>query len=254
MPLMKNLFLLVCLLGSFSSFASLSIISDLDDTIKITEAGGNPTDMIGDNLYTGMAEYFKGAKDYSNALYILSASPSFMGNIIKKTLLKRGVNYHSLILRNDLLEDKFSYKLKKIIEILSSTPDDFILIGDDLGKDPEVYAEIKKLYPRRILKIYIHSVNGRFIARSAVPYWTSLDLTLREHLAGRMSSGWVEKTIDTLFAEKKLSHVFPKKAQCPMAPNVYNWQLRTTFQQEALILTERFVDFCLQRQSDNILP
>lgn len=251
---MKNLIFIVCLLFSFSSLAQISIISDLDDTIKITEAGGNPTDIIGDDIYSGMSEFFKGAKTYSNSLHILSASPSFMRPIIKRTLKKRGIEYKSLILRANLTEGKLEYKVRKIKEILDSTSDDFVLIGDDIGKDPEAYTEIKKLYPSRVLGIYIHTVNGRAISPDAVPYWTSFDLFLREKIAGRMEAAWVETGIAALTNEKDLSLIFPKKAQCPKTPVVYAWQMQSQYQQEALALTYKFVKFCLQRQSVNILP
>lgn len=251
---MKNIILLLGLLFSFSALSQISIISDLDDTIKITEAGGNATDIVGDDIYTGMSEFFNGAKTYSTSLHILSASPTFMSPIIKDTLKKRGIDYKSLILRKNLFEGKLEYKVRKIKEIFDATTDDFILIGDDLGKDPEAYSEINKLYPGRVLGIYIHIVNGRSITADAIPYWTSFDLFLREQMAGRMTSVWVERGIQKLSQEADLSYVFPKKAQCPKTPVVYAWQIQSHYQQEALELTYKFVKFCLQRQSVNILP
>ena len=251
---MKNLMLIFCLLFSLSALAQISVISDLDDTIKITEAGGNPTDIIGDDIYTGMSDFFVGAKGYSTSLHILSASPTFMGPIIKRTLKKRGIEYKSLILRGNLAEEKFKYKVRKIREILDATSDDFVLIGDDLGQDPEAYSEIKKLYPGRVLAIYIHIVNGRAITADAIPYWTSFDLFLREQIAGRMDPSWVERGIEVLTNEKKMDQVFPKKAQCPKTPAVYAWQMQSQYQQEALKLSYKFVKFCLQRQSVNFLP
>lgn len=251
---MKNLLCIVFFIFSFSALAQISILSDLDDTIKITEAGGNPTDIIGDDLYTGMPEFFNGAKSYSNSLYILSASPTFMSPIIKNTLKKRGIEYKTLILRGNLTEGKLPYKVRKIKEILDSTSDDFVLIGDDLGQDPEAYAEINKLYPGRILAMYIHVVNGRPITKDVTTYWTSFDLFLRESIAGRMDVRAVERGISVLQNEKELELIFPKKAQCPKTPTVYSWQIQSSYQQEALKLTYKFVKFCLQRQSVNILP
>lgn len=246
--------LIFCLFFSFSALARISIISDLDDTVKITEAGGKPTDIIGDDIFTGMSEFFVGAKGYSTSLHILSASPTFMSPIIKRTLKKRGIEYKGLILRGNLAEEKFTYKVRKIREILDATSDDVVLIGDDLGQDPEAYSEIKKLYPGRVLAIYIHVLNGRAITSDATPYWTSFDLFLREEIAGRMDPSWVERGIKVLTNENQMNLVFPKKAQCPKSPFVYSWQIQSQYQQEALKLTYKFVKFCLQRQSVNILP
>lgn len=251
---MKNLFLIVLFAFTLSVQAAVSIISDLDDTIKITEASGDPRDYIGDKVYSGIPDFFTAAKSYSTSLYILSASPTFMSPVIKNALKKNGVEYKSLILKANLREDKLPYKIRKIKEIMDANSDDFILIGDDLGQDPEVYAEIKRLYPSRILETYIHSVNGRAIPSDAVLYWTTFDLSLRELIAGRMDPSGVDLVTTTLEKETNLSHVFPKNAQCPKTPMVYAWQLQTAHQQEALKLSYKFVKFCLVNRSVNILP
>lgn len=244
---MKNLILVVALVFSFSSIASISIVSDLDDTIKITEAGGNATDIIGDDVYTGMPEFFKGAKTYTNDLYVLSASPSFMKPIIKNTLSKRKVSYKQLILRGNLTQDKFTYKVKEIKKILEANSDQFILIGDDLGKDPEVYAEIEKQFPDRILESYIHVVKGRAIPSEVVPYYTSFDLFLREYLANRMTPGWVEMGWEKLIMEMKQEYIFPKKAVCPTDTEVFDWQLASPYQQEVIQLASRLTMLCQAR-------
>ncbi len=253
---MKNTILsfLFLFLFSFSLNASVAILSDLDDTIKITEAGGNPTDIIGDDVYTGMPEFFEGAKEYASDLYILSASPSFMRGKIEGTLSKRRINYRGLILRKNIFKDKFEYKVREIRRIMDSTSEDFVFIGDDLGKDPEVYAEIKRLYPARVLGSYIHVVNGRpFPTASNVPYFTSFDLALREHMSYRIDAAWIERIAQRLLGERDLSMIFPTKAQCPTEATVWEWQTRTIFQREAQELTSRFIRFCQARRSD-IIP
>lgn len=251
---MKNLLLVILFALTLSAQAAVSIISDLDDTIKITSGSGDPRDYLGDKVYTGMPDFFKAAKAYSNSLYILSASPTLMGPLIKKALKKHGVEYKSLILRANIREEKFTYKVKKIKEIMDANSDDFILVGDDLGQDPEAYAEIKRLYPSRILGTYIHAVNGRAISSDAVLYWTSFDLFLREHIAGRMDPKDIDLIATKLTTEINMDLIFPKKAQCPKTPMVYAWQLQTPFQQEALDLGYKFVKFCLVNRSVNILP
>ena len=244
---MKVLILFILILATQVLHASISIISDLDDTIKITKASGNPFDLIGKEVYTGMPEFLTEAKSYTNSLYILSASPSFMEKLIKKALLKHQIEYKQLILRSDIQEETFKYKLRKIIEIFESNSDDFILIGDDYSKDPEVYGEIKRLYPGRVLEIYIHSVNGREDNVEAIRYWTSFDLSLREFLQGRLSSEGVNNSIERLTNESKLNHIFPKNADCPKVSDVYDWQLQTVFQQEAKDITDKLLSICLQR-------
>jgi len=228
-------------------FGSVSILSDLDDTIKITQGRGRPTDFLGDDVFTGMPEFFQESQSYVDSLYILSASPSILESKIKSTLKKKRISYRSLILRKNVSEDKFSYKVKSIKKIMDSSKDDFIFLGDDLGKDPEVYAEISRLYPGRVLGIYIHVVNGRPFKGKLTSYWTSFDLFLREFEAYRMNFSGVEKIIEKLMKEKNLHLIFPKKAQCPTSASVWDWQVRTIFMDKAQILINKFTSFCKLR-------
>lgn len=250
---MKKLLTIALFLLSFTAIASVSIISDLDDTIKITASDGRPSDVLDDDVFTGMPEFFAhAAQNYSNELYILSASPTLMSPVIKSTLSKRGIVYKRLILRKNILEDKFQYKVREIKKILEESADDFILIGDDLGKDPEVFAEIKRHYPSRILGTYIHKVNGRAF-QDNTPYYTSFDLFLREFEAGRMEVASVEKAFEILNAETRLGLIFPRKAECPTLPIVWAWQLRTLFMKEAVTLAKKFNEYCKATQSVNLL-
>jgi hypothetical protein len=242
---MKNLFFCFWLLVSFSLKAAISIVSDLDDTIKITQSSGEISDYVGNRVFTGIPEFFKATKDYSEELHILSASPNFLRNKIESVLKKRGMAYQGLLLRANLTEGKFSYKLKALKNILDNSRDDFILIGDDLGQDPEVYKAIKRLYPSRIVAIYIHAINGRPLVSGVTPYWTSFDLFLREYAEGRMRAGWIEFMLQKFMTSKNWHLIFPKKANCPTSSAVWGWQLATVFQPEAYELSKRFIDFCV---------
>jgi phosphatidate phosphatase APP1 len=250
---MKNFLLIGSLLFALSSQAAITIVSDLDDTIKITEARGVPTDFLREMVYTGMPEFFQSAKEYSDSLYVISAGPSILSHKVKETLRKKGIVFNKVILRSNFTEDKFTYKVKEIKKLMEASSDDFLFFGDDLGKDPEVYAEMKRLYPNRVLGIYIHVVRGRSFTNDAVPYWTSLDLFLREFEASRMSAKAVELILTKLLKEKDLDFIFPKKAQCPKEATVWDWQTRTIFMQEATQLMNKFVHFCQARQSSKNL-
>ena len=250
---MKNILLILLVTVSFSIHGAITVVSDLDDTIKITAAGGNATDIIGDDVYSGIPEFLDGLKGYADKLYILSASPAFMRLKIESTLRKKGISYQGLILRSNLFEEKFNYKFKAIKRLMDNSSDDFIFIGDDLGKDPEVYAEVRRLYPDRVLSVYIHVVNGRKLSQNVINYWTSFDLFLREFESFRMEAQSVEMIFDKLLNQKNMNFIFPKKASCPTSSSVWEWQTRTFFMEEAAKLIEKFTSFCQARQSDNIL-
>ena len=63
---------------------------------------------------------------------------------------------------------------------------------------------------------YIHIVKNRAISAEHTRYWTTLDLALREHIAGRMEPEGVEKVLSSLSSETKLKRIFPKFADRKM--------------------------------------
>lgn len=245
---MKTLFILLALLSSFTISASVSIVSDLDDTIKITNSGDTVEGAINaalkSDVFSGITEFFMGAKNYSQDLYILSASPTILRLKIQSTLSKRHIPYKKLILKNAAdQESKLSYKVREINKIMDESSEDFILIGDDVGQDPEAYAEIQRLHPERVLAIYIHVINNRTIP-AGVKYWTSFDLFLREFLAGRMSPSWVEKGLEMILKEKENDKIIPSFAHCPTDPIVWSWHQDSDYAVEALSLGMKISQAC----------
>lgn len=250
---MKKFILIISLALSFNALASVSIVSDLDDTIKITNSDDTVDGAINaalkSDVFTGITDFFKGTKTYVNELHVLSASPGILRGKIQATLKKRQIEYTSIILKNPAArETKFDYKVKAIKAIMEKNPDDFILIGDDVGQDPEAYGEIQRLNPNRVLAIYIHVIKNRAIP-AGVPYWTSFDLFLREFVAGRMTPGWVEQGLKTLLAEKNPEKIIPDFAHCPKADQVWSWQWGTMYAEEAVTLTSRLLENCQARRS-----
>jgi phosphatidate phosphatase APP1 len=257
MLVMKNLLILFVILFITHVHGAISIVSDLDDTIKITNSGreidGTINAVFTKDVFTGMPEFFEAAKLYTNELHILSASPTVLRPLIQKTLKQHQLQYRSLILRNPLRrQEMYVYKLTELRRLLENSPDDFILIGDDVGKDPEVYDEIKRSYPDRILAIYIHVIKNREVPRSAIKYWTAFDLSLKEFMAGRMLKSWVDQSVQVLMDETKKKLIFPKFADCPKTPTVWAWQLRTSYARQSMALARHFNTYCISRWSDNL--
>ena len=250
---MKKIIGFATLLISLTSYASISLISDLDDTIKITNSGdtleGAMNAALKSDVFSGMTEFFMGSKYYANELYVLSASPTILRLKIETTLKKRQIDYHQLILRNPIdQQSKFTYKVQEIKKIMEQTSDDFIFLGDDVGQDPESYAEIKRLYPNRVLAIYIPVIKNREIP-TGTKYWTTLDLFLREYMAGRMSPGWLEKGLQVLSNEKDMEKIMPRFAHCPTNGAVWSWQAASDYALEAQGISKKIASYCQVRDS-----
>ncbi len=227
------------------------VISDLDDTIKITDAGdlSNATwnGVFTEKVFTGIPEFLKHTRKYTNSLHVVSAGPKLIKTRILSVLRKHNIQHDGVYLRSvPGKEGKLNFKVRTIAEIMDKNPGDVILMGDDVDLDPEVFTEVNKKYSSRILGIYVHMVKNRKIPEAFTRYWTSLDLALQEHMAGRMDNEGVSGVAKPLLSETKLSMIIPKFANCPTSSVVWEWQLSTMFSAEAMELSRKLNEFCLR--------
>ncbi len=236
---------------SFNALAGITVISDLDDTIKITDAGnlGNATfnGLLTENVFTGIPEFFKELREYSGSLHVVSAGPKLIRGRVSSLLKKFKIQHDGIHMRAvPGKEGKLDFKVRTVLEIMNKTSDDVILLGDDVDLDPEAYAEIIKQHPERILGVYIHMVKDRPIPENFTRYWTSLDLALQENIAGRLDSDSVSAVLRALLEETKLASIIPQFADCPTTTVVWEWQVSTQFSTEALELSRKLNEFCLR--------
>lgn len=246
--------LLLSFFLSFHSFAGINVISDLDDTIKITDAGnlGRATvnGIFSDKVFTGMPEFLKETRTFADALFVVSAGPKLIKSRVISLMKKHEIQHDGIFLRKiPGKEGKLEYKLRTIVDLMEKNPGDVILLGDDVDLDPEIYAEVQKKFPERILGIYIRAVENREIPAGFTKYWTSLDLALKEHLAGRLSETSVLAVIEPLLKETKLKRIFPKFAHCPTSAVMWEWQLSTLFSAEAQELSGKLNQYCMKGKS-----
>lgn len=152
----------------------LSVISDIDDTIKVS----NVLDKKGliKNTFVKPFEATEGFPDYYAKLqkqgayfHYVSASPWQIYPSLKPFMDKhypQGTVYlrkfrlkdSSLL---DFLKPSVEYKTKQIQHIIQRYPKhQFILMGDSGEHDPEVYADIYQQFPKKIQAIKIRAVKG----------------------------------------------------------------------------------------------
>jgi phosphatidate phosphatase APP1 len=166
--------------------ASFGVISDVDDTVVYTGAS-SMIKMAGTvflrNAHTrlpldGVAEFYRSLQEGSraaepNPLFYVSSSPWNLYDLFEQFFRIHGLPDGPLILRDwgfekdSLLSIRHSrFKLAAIRKILNAYPGlPFILLGDSGEEDPEIYAEVMRLHPGRILAAYIRDVNSYGIRR-----------------------------------------------------------------------------------------
>mgnify|MGYP000850942467 CR=1 FL=1 len=158
----------------------LSVISDIDDTIKLTQIPSGAKVVIRNTFFrdfravpgmAGMYQAWPGA-----AFHYISGSPWQLYEPLSRFLFSPATgfpegsvhmkNARKNLLNPDTWEDlgalitnenlTYEQKLSQIGEIMGRFPDRrFILIGDSGEKDPEVYREIRRRFPGQVREIMI---------------------------------------------------------------------------------------------------
>lgn len=177
----------------------LSVISDIDDTVKISNVT-NKKELLRNTFLRpakavpGMANRYQAWSKEGVAIHYLSASPWQLFEMLDSFRSDAGLPQGSFLLRNfrlkdssalDFLSSSAPYKTAAIESLLTAFPKrTFVLVGDSGENDPEIYGEIYRKNPKLVSQIIIRNVtrakrdDERFRkAMSAVPdsAWQLID-------------------------------------------------------------------------------
>lgn len=161
-------------LALFIPAEGISVISDLDDTVKITEVLDRKA-MLQNTFFKefvavpGMSALYQNLAQEGVSFHYLSSSPIQLYPALSDFLEKEGFPKGSMHLRESTSwktlipgeGDSRRHKEQNIERLLETFPKRrFILIGDSGEADPEIYADIARKYPKKILAIAIRNVTG----------------------------------------------------------------------------------------------
>lgn len=152
-----------------------SVVSDIDDTIKVTEVLDRRK--LLENTFlkpfaavTGMPEAYTRWARSGVFFHYVSASPEQLVEPLVQFAATAGLPIGSWHLRNvhwsdndpiELVKAPEGYKLDVISEIISGQPGRaFVLVGDSGERDPEVYGELARQFPAQVRGIHIRRVSG----------------------------------------------------------------------------------------------
>jgi hypothetical protein len=166
----------------------ISVISDIDDTVKITDLPAGSRTVIENTFFKefeaapGMAELYSEWEDasfhyvtgapwqlyYPLTSFLFSEEAGFpKGSLHMKNIRKNFFNLNSWRDLRELITNEnvtFDQKFEQISNLFETFPDRrFILVGDSGEMDPEIYSAIRDLYPEQVKKIIIRDVlNARY--------------------------------------------------------------------------------------------
>lgn len=151
--------------------SGLSVISDIDDTIKYSEVLDREELLENTLLYPfspiqGMAEWYQSLERCGAAFHYVSKSPWQLYSPLAEFIEEEGFPPGSFYLRNQktiglkaLWKTKGPSKKDYIRELLQRYPGrKFILVGDSTQQDPAIYADLAKEFPNQIHHIFIRKV------------------------------------------------------------------------------------------------
>ncbi len=163
----------------------ISVISDIDDTLKITNIPLGKPEVLRNTLFNpfqfsdNMRLAFKQLPE-ETAIHYLSGSPWQLFPPLNKAMIDDGMfpqgTFHMKNVRTNPFESEsyqdisqlilhgskkvtFKQKISQITQILSHFPSrQFILIGDSGEMDPEIYRQIKTDFSEQIIEIKIRDI------------------------------------------------------------------------------------------------
>ncbi|KAK4517114.1 uncharacterized protein ATC70_000444 [Mucor velutinosus] len=149
----------------------ISIISDIDDTIKDTQILSGARTVLSKTFFelpqgvSGMADAYMAWYTQGASFHYVSNSPFQLMPMLERFLRDSQFPPGSMHLRDDgkllsrLVETPGQAKRNAILRILADFPQRrFVLIGDSGEIDLEIYTRIASEFPDQILKIYIRDV------------------------------------------------------------------------------------------------
>ncbi|MEI6257872.1 MAG: App1 family protein [Planctomycetota bacterium] len=167
----------------------ISVISDIDDTVKVTNVA-NRRELLSNTLLRefyavpGMAEIYRRWQETGTAFHYVSASPWQLASCLCGFLRDTGLPAGSMHLKLFRLKDSTPLgrlpsrkrsKRRAIEQIMNDFPNRrFLLVGDSGERDPEVYAAVARRYPHRVIGVAIRQVEGKSSPAKVQSRWNRL--------------------------------------------------------------------------------
>jgi len=153
----------------------ISVISDIDDTIKITGVGSRRavtrnTFLRPFRAVPGMAELYQEWGRQGATIHYVSACPWQLFVPLRDFMDNAGFPAGPVVMREfrwkdrtvwDFLDSPYDYKVQQLAEIIEQFPARrFILVGDSGQDDPEAFGELARRFPDCVMQVYIRDVTG----------------------------------------------------------------------------------------------
>ncbi|KAI9024936.1 hypothetical protein CLU79DRAFT_745518 [Phycomyces nitens] len=150
----------------------ISVISDIDDTIKITGILEGKDTVLRNTFFKrakevpGMSSVYQAWVDKGVHVHYVSNAPwqvyPALNEFFDKAKFPQGSMHLRVINAQSIILGKpMEHKLEVIPRIIRDFPKrKFILVGDSGEHDPEIYKEICRQFPDQVIKVFIRDVSS----------------------------------------------------------------------------------------------
>ena len=173
------------------AYSQFGIISDIDDTVLVTGATSLWQTLrltFLENAFTrlpfaGVAAFYRALQSGAvttlfNPIYFVSSSPWNLYDLLIDFFRIQGIPKGPILLRDLALnvnmlasEGHHQHKLAMIRKVMAVNPTlQFVLLGDSGQQDPEIYADVIRDNPGRIVVAYIRDVSREASRDKAVEH------------------------------------------------------------------------------------
>ncbi len=216
------IFIFVNFFCSIGFAGPLILISDIDDTVKVTNVQ-NPADAVASlktkESFVGMSQLYGQllSSRSESKLFYVTGSPKAIEPLMLEFLLDAGLYLGAQLTMKSSTGDIEDYKTNELRRILRTIDpsSDVILIGDNTQKDAAAYAtaaaefsNIKARYIRRVRNNVELPYGSRY-------FDSALDIALMEHQAGRLNENSIQNLAQEIGTEKRPKRVYIKTTICP---------------------------------------
>ncbi|MFL6262938.1 MAG: phosphatase domain-containing protein [Thermoanaerobaculia bacterium] len=243
-------------MGTAGAADSFIIVSDVDDTVKVTNVLDHKAaarNAVTSNLvFAGMPELYQnllGKNSRAERLEFVSGSPKvILTHKVRECLNEARFPAHKLTLR-DKVASAYSYKKHVLQTMYGASDNNFLLVGDDTESDPKVYAEFSSEKPKKVLAIYIHQITGRPLpsAKPAiVVFVTAYDIAMHEYKAGRLSEEQAAVVGEAVLHYRDPAAFLPDFQKCPK--EYIHPDLPKSLEELRKRIEDRMLGFCSHRR------
>jgi hypothetical protein len=212
----KSILLVLCLTASFNLWSQSILVSDVDDTIKVSYVLDKDSTMANlpmlKNAFIGMPELYHAIaslKDNKAIKYLSNAPRRIIGKVHQKFLRANNFPEGELVARSIYdLKSGNRHKIDSIKEFIATySPKEMILVGDNGEADAIVYSTITKQFSDIPALTYIRQVYsnigfnghiGKPLQEGQIPFATSLDVSLDLYKRGVFSAETVTKLVNQI--------------------------------------------------------